>query len=166
MCILFFYAVCYVVLAAVTFQFGQNKSDLDSAIVIISLISLIFNNIGEDFPGFKSKMNYLSEKGFEFIYEMLITTGAFSLLMVSIIPFTQKIMDLRYFNSISINFSEYYSGKFFMFSFIYFLTLIIIGVILGILRNKFKEKNNIPYTSFWIFILILYIYSIVIFYNK
>ena len=161
-----FYLISYLILVAVTFHFGQNKSDLDSAIVIISLINLIFNNIGEDFPNFKSKMNFLSEKGFKSIYKMLIITGAFSLLMVTIIPCIQKIINLRYFHSININLSEYYYGKFFVFSFIYFLILILIGVFLRTLRNKFKEKNNISYTSFWIFILILYIYSIFVFYNK
>lgn len=146
----------------VTLYFGQNKSDLDSAIVIISLMNLIFNNIAEDFPYFKSKMYSFAEKGFEFIYKMLITTGLVSLFSIFIVPCIKKIVNL----SINIDPKEYYHSNFFYFSLIYFLVIISIGFLLRFLRNKFKGKNNISYASFWIFILILYIYSIIVFYNK
>ncbi|MGX2986369.1 hypothetical protein, partial [Ursidibacter sp. B-7004-1] len=55
--ILAVYVLPYMILMYIAICAANNKSDLDTAIVIISLLSLIFNNISSDFISIRNKAN-------------------------------------------------------------------------------------------------------------
>ncbi|MGX3013187.1 hypothetical protein ACWIVY_04815, partial [Ursidibacter sp. B-7004-1] len=109
-----------------------------------------------------NKANEIAIKVYEYIYKMFKYIGTLGFIVTLLIPFIFPSIS----NNDTIIYPVYYKTTFFFINIIFNLALIAIGIFLKEYKEKYKEKENFPYAAFWLFILMTYIASILIYYNK
>lgn len=134
-----------------------DKSTLDSIIVIISLLALIINNLSDDFIKVKNTTDELAKKIYIHISKTLLISGVISIVLIIIAPVILDLLDDKTFV-----YKDYYCSYTFSINCLFYICVIILGFILPKVIQKYPHARNIPYTIFWILILLIYLLSLYI----
>ena len=133
---IFIYLLSVIFGLAIWYDFKRdliNKSGLDTFIVIISLISLILNNLFSAFSSSRYE-KYLSKIFVHLSYSLFIW---FFLTLIA------NLLDCILGNK-----------TYFWLSFVIFISAIVVKVLNKIL---IKKEKNLVYAAWWVFILIMYL---------
>lgn len=148
------YIIPYLILLYTVISLASNKSALDSAIVIISLFSMIISNLKNVFPKIQSLLDRFTNSTFHHVQIMFFIVSVLGVVVVSLIPFFITKIEV----------GNYYTSKQFFTLLVYSILPLIPCLTLFFLDEKYENNASLKYAIFWFFLLVLYVASIFISY--